>query len=215
VTGLAGERNLKHGGDESGGEAVAGNVRNEDADVLVVNLDEIVKITRYRSHWQIMRGDIQTCQLGDRVRKDGELNLASHLEFRVESQELRCKLGAGLAKKNVATHAGFDDGGRERLVDIVHSAHFEAASFILGASLASEKDDGDFACGRISFEAGTDFVAIHAGHHYVEEDEVGFLFGGGKSESFFAVGGDLGFVGILKSAGDHTDVEGCIVDDED
>jgi hypothetical protein len=142
------------------------------------------------------------------------LNLASHLEFRVESQELRCKLGAGLAKKNVATHAGFDDGGRERLVDVVHSAHFEAASFILGASLASEKDDGDFACGRISFEAGTNFVAVHAGHHDVEEDKVGLLFGGGEGKGFFAVGGDLGFVGILQSAGDDSDVEGRIVNDE-
>jgi hypothetical protein len=115
----------------------------------------------------------------------------------------------------MATDASFDDGGRERLMDVVDGAHFKATSFVFGAGLASEKDDGDFACGRISLEATTDFVAVNAGHHDVEEDKVGLLFSGGESESFFTVGGDLGFIGILKSTGNHPDVEGRVVDDED
>jgi hypothetical protein len=115
----------------------------------------------------------------------------------------------------MATDAGVHDSRRERLVDIVHCAHLETPRFVFGGSLPGEKDDRDFTCGGIRFEARTNFVAIHAGHHDVEEDEIGLLFGGGESKSFFAVGGDLGFIGILESAGDHADVEGSVVDDED
>jgi hypothetical protein len=149
------------------------------------------------------------------VGEDGELNLASHLKFVVKGEELRGKLGAGFAEKDMATDAGLDDSGRERLVDIIHGADIEATGFVFGAGLSGEEDDGNFACGGISLEAGTDFVAVHAGHHDVEEDEIGLLFGGGESESFFAVGGDLSFVGIFESSGDHADVEGSVVDDED
>jgi hypothetical protein len=149
------------------------------------------------------------------VRKDGELNLASHLEFIVESEELRSELSPGFAKKDVAADASLDDRGRERLVDVIHSPDFKAASFFLGAGLAGEKDNGDFACGGVSLKAGADFVAVHAGHHNVEEDEIWFFFGRGESEGFFAVGSDFGFIGILESAGDDADVEGCVVDDED
>ena len=100
-------------------------------------------------------------------------------------------------------------------MDIIHGAYIEATSFVFGAGLSGEEDDRDFVCGGISLEAGTDFVAVHAGHHDVEENEIGLLFGRGESESFFAVGGDLGFVTVLESSGDHADVEGRVVDDKD
>ena len=139
---------------------MAGDIGDQNANVLVVNLDEIVEIAGDRSHGEIIRDDIQTAQLGDGVRKDGELNLASHLQYVVEGEELRSKLGAGFAKKDVAVYASLDHGGRERLVNVVDGTDFKAARFVFGAGLAGEKDDGDIAGGGIRFQAGADFIAV-------------------------------------------------------
>jgi hypothetical protein len=129
-------------------------------------------------------GDFETGQGRNRVGEDGELNLASHLEFVVEGAELRGELGAGLAEEDVATDAGLDDSGRERFMDIIHGADLETTGFVFGAGLTGKEDDGDFACRGISLEARTDFVAVHAGHHDVEEDEIGLFLGRGKSQGF-------------------------------
>src|ERR1700739_4302365 len=48
VASLPSQRNLQHRGDERGGEAVAGNICDKDTYMLVVNLDEIVKIACHR-----------------------------------------------------------------------------------------------------------------------------------------------------------------------
>ena len=215
VRSLSGESDLNHGGDERGGQAMAGHVGDEDADVLVIDSNEIVEIAGNGSHGGVTSGDIEARQLGNRVREDGELDLASHFEFFVESLELRSKLSAGFAEENVAADTGFDDGGRERLVDVIDSANFEAAGLVLGTGLAGEEDNGDFRGGGIGFEAGADFVAVHARHHYVEEDEVGLFFGVGQGQGLFTVRRDLGAIGILERARDDADVSGRVVDDED
>jgi hypothetical protein len=44
---------------------VAGNVGDEDADVLVVNLDEIIEIAGNRSHGKKICGDLEAGELGD------------------------------------------------------------------------------------------------------------------------------------------------------
>jgi hypothetical protein len=135
------------------------------------------------------------------------LNLASHLEFVVEGEELIGKLRAGFPEEDVAADAGFDHGRGERLVDVVDRSDFKAASFVFDAGLACEKDDGDFASRGIGLEASADLVAVHAGHHDVEKDEVGLFVGRRDSESLFPTGGDLGLVKILEGAGDNAEIE--------
>src|SRR5258708_1131668 len=137
---LPGKRDLQHRGDERRGKAVARNVSDEDAEVLVVNLDEVVEIAGHGSHGKKTSGDLQSGQLRNR------------------------------GKKEVAADGSLDDRGGERLVDIIHGAHLETSGFIFGASLPSKEDDGDFAGGGIVLEARTNFVAVHAWHHNVEED---------------------------------------------
>jgi hypothetical protein len=143
------------------------------------------------------------------------LDLASHLKFVIEGQKLRGELSPSFAKKDVAADTSFDDSGRKRFMDIIHSADLETTGFVFGTSLSCQKNDGDFACSGIGLEAGTDFVAVHARHDDVEEDEIGLYFGRGESEGLFAAGGDFGFVGILESARNHSNIERRVVDDED
>src|SRR6516165_8275391 len=58
MVGLSFERDLEHGGNKRRGKAMAGNIGDEDADVLVVNLNEIVKVAGDRSHGKESRGDL-------------------------------------------------------------------------------------------------------------------------------------------------------------
>src|SRR5258708_19559361 len=108
---LPGKRDLQHRGDERRGKAVARNVSDEDAEVLVVNLDEVVEIAGDGSHGKKTSGDLESGQLRNRVRKDRELNLASHLEFIVEGKELRGELGPAFAKQDGAPDASLSARG--------------------------------------------------------------------------------------------------------
>ena len=212
---LAGESDLNHRSNEGGRKAVAGDVGDENADVLVVDLDEIVEVAGDGGHGGVAGSNFEAEELGNGVGKDGKLNLAGHFEFLVEGVELGRELGAGFAEHDVAADARFDNRGRERLVDIIDGANFEAVGFIFSASLASEENDGNLGGGGVRFEAGANFIAIDAGHHDVEEDQVGLFVGVGESQGLFAIGGDFGAIGILESARDDTNVGGGIVDDED
>ena len=57
MVGLPLERDLEHGGDERRGKAMAGNIGDKDADVLVVNLNEVVKVAGDGSHGKKSCGD--------------------------------------------------------------------------------------------------------------------------------------------------------------
>jgi len=106
---------LNHGGNQSGGEAVARDVGDENADVLLVDLNEIVEVPGDRGPRGIARGDLETGKRRDGVREDRELDLSGHLEFIVEGQKLLGELRASFPKEDVAAHAGSDDGGEKGL----------------------------------------------------------------------------------------------------
>jgi hypothetical protein len=195
--GLAGEGDLNHGRDQGGGEAVARDIGDQNADTLVVKLNEIVEIAGDGGHGGVAGGDIKARELRNRVGKNGELDLAGHLEFLVEGFELGSQLSAGFAKHDVTAHTSCDDGGRKGLVDVINGAAIEAAGFIFGAGLAGKEDDGNVTGRRIRLEAVADFVTIDARHHDVEKDEVGFFFGVGESEALFTIGGNFGAEGIF------------------
>src|SRR5262249_49957399 len=161
------EGDLEHGGNERRGKAMAGNIGDEDADVLLVNLNEIVKIAGDGSHGKKSRGDLETGKRRNRVWEDRELDLSGHLEFIVEREKLLGELRASFPKEDVAAHAGSHDGGGKRLVDVIYGADFKATGFVFGAGLAGQKDDRDLRGRRIGLEPGAHLVAVHARHHDV------------------------------------------------
>src|SRR6516164_4293622 len=139
MVGLSLEGHLEHGGDERRGKAVARNIGDKDADVLVVDANEIVKVSGDRCHGKKSRGDLETGKFRNGVREDRELDLAGHLDFIVQGEKLRGKLGASFTKKDVALHAGSDDGGGKGLVDVIDGTDGKAAGFVFGVGLAGQK----------------------------------------------------------------------------
>ena len=69
------QRHLKHGGDESRGEPVPRDVGNENAKVLIVDLNKIVEITCDGSHGTKACDNLEPRNLRQRMRKNGKLYL--------------------------------------------------------------------------------------------------------------------------------------------
>src|SRR5690349_6472285 len=95
---LRSQRHLKHGGDESRREPVSGHVGNENAEVLIVDLNEIIEITSDGSHGTKARDNLEPRKLRQGMRKDGKLYLPGHLEFIVERKQLCGELRTALTK---------------------------------------------------------------------------------------------------------------------
>ena len=67
---LSGESDFQHGSDDGGGHAVTGNIRNENAELIFFQREEIVEIAGDRTHREITSGDVQTSDAGHFARKN-------------------------------------------------------------------------------------------------------------------------------------------------
>ena len=63
---------------------------------------------------------------------------------------------------------------RKRLMDVIHCADFETAGFVFDFCLRGKENDGYVSRLRIHLQTRADFVPVHAGHHHIEQDEVGW-----------------------------------------
>ncbi len=79
--------------------------------------------------------------------------------------------GLGQHQRQLVAHARLDDGGRERLGDVVDGADGQAHRLVRFGVGAGDEDDGDVAAGRVGLEAAARLVAIHAGHEHVEQHQ--------------------------------------------
>jgi len=100
-------------------------------------------------------------------------------------------------------------------VDIVDGADVEAFLLVQFVGLGGEEDDGNVARGGIVLQSPADLIAVHAGHHHVEQDEIGLLGGSGDCQGLFAVGGHLGAERVLQHPGNDRNVGRRVVDDQD
>src|SRR5207249_4707317 len=94
----------------------------------------------------------------------------------------------------------FDAGDQfaraERFGDVVISAHFEANDAVGFGGAGGEHDQGRVGGAVFSAQAAADLKAIDAGHHQVEDDQVGTMLGG-DLETALTVGGDDHVVAVL------------------
>jgi hypothetical protein len=105
----------------------------------------------------------------------------------------------------------FVDGFGEEVIGAGLDAAFDVAELVEGG----DHEDGDVAGFGGGFEAAADFEAGHAGHHDVEEDEVGVGLGD-FFEGIDAVDGDVdGAVERFEIGLHEFDVLGIVIDDED
>jgi hypothetical protein len=122
--------------------------------------------------------------------------------------------GVGHHQRQVVLHPRAHDGRRERLGDVVDRARRQALGLVaFGVGAGHEQHDG-VAGGLVHFEPAARFIAVQAGHHHVEQDDVGpvalRLFQRGQ-----AVAGEHDLSEIGQQVLEHPDIFQHVVDDQD
>ena len=109
--------------------------------------------------------------------------------------------------------AGAHDGRTGRFDDVVRRPQLETQHFILGLAQRGDKNDRDMPGRLVSLDLAADFIAVHAGHHDIEQDQVGRLRRHYFHRQLAAVGN---FYRVVRTqyAAQHIDVLGRIVHDQ-
>ena len=100
-------------------------------------------------------------------------------------------------------------------MDVVDPADVETLLLVHLIGLGREEDDGNIARGWNVLEFAADLIAVHAWHHHVEQDEIGFLPRGGDCKRFLAVGGDFRPEQVLQHTRNNGNVGWCVIDNQD
>jgi len=79
--------NLNHGRDQGGGNAVPGDIGDEDADMSFVDREKFVEVSGDGGHGAVGGADVESIEVGDGRRKDGGLNVAGDGEFVLYREE--------------------------------------------------------------------------------------------------------------------------------
>src|ERR1051325_812139 len=87
MRGLRGGSNLQHGSDKRGGNAVAGDVRDKNAEPLFVNGKKIIEISSDGAHRRVAGSDVQPEVNRHTLRTNGGLNPAGDFEFLIDGEE--------------------------------------------------------------------------------------------------------------------------------
>ena len=159
-----------------------------------------VVVARFRQRGHGQDGDVL-----DRVhlaRAPGDLDFQ---EVVLVAQEVGRRL-----ERELGRHPRQDDGRADRLGDVVHRAQFQALLLVLDLGHGGQEDDRDVTRLRVGLELLADLVAVHAGHHDVEQDQVGRGVGPDDLQRLLAVVGDLDPVVVLEQvAHQRRDCRAC------
>ena len=112
VSGLRGKGDLEHGSDERSGDAVTGDIGDQNPDVLVIDHQKIVEIACYGAHGEVTGGDFETGEAWEFARKKGRLDLAGNFEFFVDGEEALF-VDEGAARGDVAEASDANEEAEE------------------------------------------------------------------------------------------------------
>ncbi len=121
---------------------------------------------------------------------------------------------AGLLEFELRPDAGEDDAGTDRFGDVVHGATVEAAFFVFRPIHGRDKNDRDVPCGRCGPQLGENLVAIHFGHHHIEQDEVRGRCAERNLQGTTARVGGAYPIGRLQQLAEDTEVLRGVIHDE-
>ena len=114
----------------------------------------------------------------------------------------------------VHLHAGQHFLGLDRLGDVVHTARLQRGHQVFGIKQAGHEDDGDVRRLRRRFQAPGHLKTVHAGHHGVQQHNVGQGLRRAL-QGRLAVGGDEhGVAGFVQRVVQHRQVVGHVVHDQ-
>ena len=102
----------------------------------------------------------------------------------------------------------------DRLGDEVIGAHLAGPVVVGGLVLGRQDEDRAVRRGGIRLEGAADLVAVHAGHHHVEQDQVGPERVGGSHSRLPVRGGHDSIAGGGKDPLQEPSLLGTVVDDE-
>ena len=102
----------------------------------------------------------------------------------------------------------------DRLGDVVDAACLQRGNKVLGLGEAGHEDDRDVRSGWVGLKPARDLEAVDAGHHGVEQHDVGARLCGALQRGF-SVGRDQhGVAGFVERVVQHCEVVGHVVDDQ-
>jgi len=114
----------------------------------------------------------------------------------------------------MGANPGPDDGGTDRLGDVVHCPGLKTGRFIADLAERGDENDRHGLGGRFFLEAPARLQAGQSGHHDIEQDEVGQLIGS-ELQGFFAVASEEQAIVLVQNLAQDLQVGRFIVDDED
>ena len=115
---------------------------------------------------------------------------------------------------HVGGHPCLDFLQMERLGDIVVAAGLEGPDLVGHVFQRTDENHRDIAQPQVGAQAPAGLEPIHAGHHHVEQDQVGRT-AAGKLQAFGTAGGKADFVVVGQGGAEHFDVVRMVVDDQD
>ncbi len=104
--------------------------------------------------------------------------------------------------------------GDDRLGDVIDGAGLEAFGLVGVIGHRGGENDGDVFRARRFLELAADLIAVGAGHHHVEDDDVRF-FPDRQFDGFIAGGREHDIAKFLERTAHDLDVQGFVIDDED
>ncbi len=112
-------------------------------------------------------------------------------------------------------HTRHDDGRADRLGDVIDGTEFQPFSFILFFRPGGQEDHRDVRRQGIVLELLADLVAVHAGHHDVEQNQVGWCTRHSDIQCLLATCGNLYLIIALQQVAHQDQIIRCVVDHQD
>jgi hypothetical protein len=150
----------------------------------------------------------------DAAALDGDLVLALIDHHGSGGEERHGGFHGGFSPQD-RSDAGHEDFHGEGFGHVVVRAEGEADDDVGFFSLGGEHDDGEGGGFGIGFEGAGDVLAGEAGHHHIEDDEIGFLLAGHVETGGAVIGGDDFVAVALEVHADEFDEVALIVHDQD
>jgi len=118
-------------------------------------------------------------------------------------------------QRQLGADAGTKDGRADRLGDVIDCAKVEANFLVFIGGHGGDENHRDVAGFGNLAQLLQRLVAVHAGHHDIEQDQVGAWRRGCHGQRPLARVGDTDVIVVLEQAANHGQIVAIVIDDQD
>jgi hypothetical protein len=200
--------------DHGGGDAVAAHVEDVDADVTLVDPEDIERVARQLVAGTIPPGKTVARHVGLLARQQRLLHPRRRLQVAFHAGVGGGELVTRAFEGELGLHPRQDHQEVERLGDVVVGPELESADDVLALVLGGRHDDRKVGgCSRLA-DLPEDLHAVDPRHHDVEQDDVEGLPGNAFEGSLTILDGDDLVPASGEPAREHVAVHLVVVHDE-